>query len=125
MAASTTLGAIEATGASTEIGTGSTAVYQSVNAASEVQYVGITNNLARRAAEHAARFAIQRIAGLSNLTRVDAKAVEQVLIEYFQLGKNGGTLLNQINSIAQSNPVYAQAIQRGIQILKSVGYPGF
>jgi RHS repeat-associated protein len=121
----TTLGAIEATGASTEIGTGSTAVYQSVNAASEVQYVGITNNLARRAAEHAARFAIQRIAGLSNLTRVDAKAVEQVLIEYFQLGKNGGTLLNQINSIAQSNPVYAQAIQRGIQILKSVGYPGF
>jgi RHS repeat-associated protein len=121
----TTLGTIEATGASSQIATGSTAVYQSVNAAGEIQYVGITNNLARRAAQHAARFVIQRIPGLSNLARADARAVEQVLIENFQLGKNGGTLLNQINSIAQSNPAYAQAIQRGIQILKSVGYPGF
>jgi len=118
----TTLGTI---GAESEISTGSTAVYQSVNAAGDVQYVGITNNFIRRAGEHVTRFAIDRIPGLSKLSRADAKAVEQVLIEHFQLGKNGGTLLNEINSIARSNPVYAQAIQRGIQILKTVGYPGF
>ena len=68
---------------------------------------------------------IQRIPGLSNLSRADARAVEQVLIENFGLGKNGGTLLNKINSIAETNPGYAQAIQRGVQILRSVNFPGF
>lgn len=111
-----------ADGAGQAINTGSTAVYRSVNAAGDVQYVGITNNLARRAGEHAGRFAIEEIPGLSNLSRADAKAVEQVLIETHGLASNGGTLLNKINSIASTNPAYAQALQRGAQILQQVGY---
>ncbi|KZN66404.1 hypothetical protein N478_20275 [Pseudoalteromonas luteoviolacea S4060-1] len=34
---------------------------------------------------------------MSSLSRADAKAVEQVLIEHHGLGKNGGTLMNKIN----------------------------
>lgn len=104
------------------INTGTNVVYRSLNAAGDVQYVGITNSFERRAAEHAGRFAIQRIPGLSNLSRMDAQAVEQALIEYHGLGKNGGTLLNRINSIASTNPAYAKAIQRGVEILEKVGY---
>ena len=100
-------------------------VYQSLNAVGDVQYVGITSNFAQREAAHAARLAIQRIPGLQNLTRADARAVEQVLIEDFGLAKNGGTLLNRINSIAASNPIYTNSVRVGAQILKSVGYPGF
>ena len=48
--------------------------------------------------------------------------MEQVLIETHGLGTQGGTLLNKINSIASTNPAYAQALQRGAQILKQVGY---
>lgn len=40
-------------------------------------------------------------------SRPDARAVEQVLIEYYGIGSNGGSLINKINSIAQSNPAYA------------------
>ncbi len=54
-------------------------------------------------------------------SHVPTRAVEQVLIETYGLGTNGGTLLNQINSIAESNPIYEQAIQRGSQILQQVG----
>jgi RHS repeat-associated protein len=120
-----TLGTIEVSSTSAPIVTGTNVVYQSVNAAGDVQYVGITNDVVRRGIEHGTRFAIRKIPGLSNLSRADAKAVEQVLIETFKLGKNGGQLLNKINSIAKTNPVYAQSIQRGLQILKSVKYPGF
>jgi hypothetical protein len=34
----------------------------------------------------------------------------------------GGQLLNKINSIAQSNPIYGQSIQRGCAILATIGY---
>ena len=103
-------------------------VYQSVNAAGDVNYVGITNNLPRRAAEHLASprgISINPIPGLTNLSRADARAVEQVLIETHGLARNGGTLLNRINSIARSNPGYADAIRRGTEILRRAGYPGF
>jgi RHS repeat-associated protein len=100
-------------------------VYESVNANGEVQYAGITNNFARRAAEHIGRFNIQRIPGLSGLTRQEARAVEQVLIEHHGLGRNGGTLLNRINAISKSNPEYAEAIKKGTQLLHNAGYPGF
>jgi RHS repeat-associated protein len=72
------------------INTGTNAVYRSVNAAGDVQYVGITNDLARRAGEHAGRFAIEEIPGLSSLSKEDAKAVEQVLIETHGLASSGG-----------------------------------
>lgn len=100
-------------------------VYVSLNAAGKIQYVGITNDIVRRSLEHAGRFSINAVKGLTNLTRADARAVEQTLIEHFGLGKNGGTLLNKINSIAQTAPNYAQQLMRGMQLLKQAGFPGF
>ncbi|MGR9355873.1 RHS repeat-associated core domain-containing protein [Rhizobium leguminosarum] len=101
-------------------------VYRAVDAAGEMRYVGITNNLERRAAEHLSSkgIAIDPIAGLSNLSRADAKAVEQVLIEKYGLFKDGG-MMNIINSIAKSNPAYSGALDRGGELLKQVGYPGY
>lgn len=92
-----------------------------------VQYVGITDNIEARAAAHLAQkgIDIQSIPGPQGISREDARAVEQVLIEYNGLGKNGGSLLNKINSIATTNPIYAGALSRGSDILKSIGYPGF
>ena len=58
------------------------------------------------------------------LSREDARAVEQALIEIHGLSKNGGTLLNRINSIARSNPKYAAALRRGLELLESIGYTG-
>jgi hypothetical protein len=119
----TTLGTIDVGGST--ISTGSTVVYTSSNAAGSVQYAGITGNLAMRAVQHAARFAIVAIPGLSKLSRADARAVEQTLIEFYGLAKNGGQLLNKINSIAATNPIYSSALQRGAELLHRVGYPGF
>lgn len=103
------------------LNTGTNVVYQSVNAAGDVQYVGITNNFEQRAAQHAARFGIEKIPGLSNLARADAQAVEQALIEMHGIG-NAGTLLNKINSIASTNPGYARALAHGLELLEKVGY---
>ena len=67
---------------------------------------------------------IRAVPGLQNLSRADARAVEQVLIETYGLGKNGGTLLNKINSISPNNPAYVDALKRGLEILRQAGYPG-
>jgi filamentous hemagglutinin len=48
-----------------------------------------------------------------------------VLIETHGLAKNGGTLLNKINSIAKTNPIYAESLKRGAELLKQASYPGF
>ena len=100
----------------------STSVYRSVDAAGNVTYVGITNHLARRAAEHLRTKGIQIERLLGRLSRSDAKALEQALIEHHGLGTNGGTLLNKINSIAASNPAYAAQLRRGLELLESIGY---
>jgi hypothetical protein len=97
-------------------------VYRSVNAAGRVNYAGITNNLARRAAQQLAEKGINIEPVLSNLTRAQARGVEQALIEIHGLGKEGGTLLNKINSIAQSNPDYARLLQVGYDLLRMAGY---
>ncbi len=97
-------------------------VYRSLDAAGNVQYTGITNNLARRAAEHLRQKGIEIEPLLTGLSRNDARAVEQVLIEIHGLQKQGGTLLNRINSIAKSRPEYAQQLQKGHDLLKSIGY---
>jgi hypothetical protein len=78
--------------------------YQAVDTAGNVIYVGITNNFLRRKAEHAVRFTIDKIR--DGLSRADARAIEQFLINKHQLAKNGGTLLNKINSISTKNPKY-------------------
>jgi hypothetical protein len=109
-----------------EIETGENLVYQSIDESGNIQYVGRTNNFARRAAAHLRLKGIEisNIRGLSNLSMYDAKAVEQVLIEFHGLGSEGGTLMNLINGIAESNPIYAQAAERGLQILRAIGYSG-
>lgn len=100
-----------------------TSVYVSVNGATgQVQYAGITNDLARRTAEHLRQSGFRIDALVKGLSRSDARAVEQALIEIHGLGKNGGTLLNQINSVAKTNPTYAQQLQRGYDLLKTLGY---
>ena len=98
---------------------GNTTVYQSIDELGNVQYIGITDNLERRAAEQLREKAIEidAMPGLQGLSRDAARAVEQVLIERYGLGKNGGTLLNKINSIAKNNPIYDQAIALGNRIL--------
>lgn len=101
--------------------TGSNVVYVSVEAG-VTKYVGITNNLARRAAEHLTAKGIRIEPLMQGLSRTDARAVEQALIEIHGLGKNGGTLLNKINSIAITNPSYGAQLQRGYDLLKSIGY---
>jgi filamentous hemagglutinin len=105
---------------------GKTCVYSCVINGT-TRYVGITDDVARRGAEHLAQkgIEIEAISGLKNLSRVDARAVEQTLINYYGLGGNGGTLLNKINSIsATKNPTaYEQALIRGKEILDSVEYP--
>jgi RHS repeat-associated protein len=106
---------------------GENLVYRSINTAGDVNYVGITGNLERRAAEHLTQksITIQPIPGLQNLSCADARAVEQVLIETHGLGANGGTLFNKINSISPNNPIYQVSIQRGTELLHQAGYPGF
>lgn len=100
---------------------GKTYVYVSKNADGVINYVGITDNLIRRAKEHLRKKGIEIESILSKLPRSDAKAVEQAIIQIQGLGKNGGTLLNKINSISKNNPDYAKLLNRGYEILKSIG----
>ncbi len=102
-------------------------VYRSFNEATgETNYVGITNSVPRRFREHLRdkNIRIEPIAGLENLPKNDARFVEQALIELHELGKNGGTLINRINSIGEKNPIKAEAVRKGLEILKAIEYDG-
>lgn len=83
-----------------------------------MQYVGITNDVARRQAEHMRTKGIKIESILDNVSRNDAKALEQTLIELAGLEKNGGTLMNKINSISKTNPDYAKQLERGQELLE-------
>jgi RHS repeat-associated protein len=111
-----TAGGAEATAV---INTGKVAVYQSIGANGKINYVGITNDMVRRNAQHLKKGGFiegQAIPGLTNLSRMDARAVEQALISGY--GKNGSQLLNKINSIAKTRPEYAKMLQRGYDVLR-------
>lgn len=84
------------------------------------RYIGITNNLARRSANHliSKGWRIEPLPGLDKLSRVDARAVEQVLIEHYGLEN----LHNKINSIASRSKIYPDAIKRGVEILRITGF---
>lgn len=81
-------------------------VYRAVDAAGNVKYVGITSReIAQREAEHKVKDAFkgltfEPVPGATGLSRLDARIWEQTLVNQYGLGKNGGQLLNQINSIA-------------------------
>jgi RHS repeat-associated protein len=106
-----------------------TCVYTSIDPVTgKVNYVGITNNpVARFAAHRRAGLGVSPtgVPGLGSLTRAEARAVEQVLIEHFGLGKTGGSLLNKINSISSTNPIYASAKAIGNNMLHNLGLFGF
>jgi RHS repeat-associated protein len=102
------------------VNTGTNTVYRVVQDG-RIIYIGITQNFAQRAAywANARGWNPEPIRGLSeNLSRFDARAVEQVLIENYGLAN----LENQINSIAATNPIYQAAIQRGNEILQIIGF---
>ncbi|WP_286906369.1 filamentous hemagglutinin N-terminal domain-containing protein [Roseovarius sp.] len=107
---------------------GKTCVYSCV-VNGTTRYVGITDDILKRGQAHLRQkgIVIDQIPGMSKLSRADARAVEQTLINYHGLGKNGGTLINKINSIsAVNNPTkYEQALVRGAELLKQHKYPGF
>ena len=65
-----------------------------------INYVGITNNIERRAAEQLASKGI---------------SIEE------NGGTGGGQLLNKINSIAKTNTIYEPSIERGCAILSVTG----
>jgi filamentous hemagglutinin len=89
----------------------------------------MTSRLEERAAEQLLerQITIGKIPGLDGLNAADARAVEQTLIDSFKLGKNGGSLINKINSISKTTDpeYYINSILRGIDLLNKAGYPGF
>ncbi len=91
-------------------------VYLGVNGRGE-RYVGITMDIARRRGEQLRNgLTINEIPGLTNLTYFAAKGVEQVMIQ-----RNGlSNLVNKINSIAVSNPLYQSAVGVGQKIVDSL-----
>jgi RHS repeat-associated protein len=92
-------------------------VYQIVKDG-KVIYVGITNNLLRREIEHG--MPLERIVTMGS--RLDARSVEQALIQHHGLEKNGGTLVNKINSISPKNPSFADYVKMGLEVLQSIGH---
>jgi hypothetical protein len=82
-------------------------VYQGFDKAGVVKYVGITGRDATvRFGEHLSsgtarsllRYEI--VPNATNLSKTGARVWEQTLINQYGLGKNGGQLLNKVNSIA-------------------------
>jgi RHS repeat-associated protein len=86
-------------------------VYKGFDKAGEWIYSGITNNIVRRAAEHTGRFKIAEIA--EGLTRGQARAVEQALIDANKARKAITRPANAINSISQAHSYYDDAVQWG------------
>lgn len=93
------------------------------------RYVGITDDIVKRGQAHLREkgIVIEGLPGLENLSRADARAVEQTLIDYHGLGKDGGDLINKINSISTiKNPTkFEQGLIRGAELLNKAGYEGF
>ena len=108
-------------GIGTAAGAGIYSVYQSISEGKS--YYGITNDIARRASEHLRGPHSMSIEGIvGGLTKADARGVEQVLIEARGLRKDGGDLLNQINSVAPTRENYDALKARGREILNSIGF---
>lgn len=104
-------------------------VYVSYNPShGKIQYVGITQDIKRRGKQHLDEkdIRISQIPNLKNLSREDAKACEQFLIDFYGLGKRnqaeGQLYWNMINSISKTNPNYPDATVRGKKLLDDSGF---
>lgn len=100
-------------------------VYESVDDSTGlVTYVGITNDFERRAGEHRGTREIRPF--LDCLTKDEARGIEQHLIDRYGFARNGGTLTNQINSIAMTNKNRMRRMWLGGTALQQrAGYPLF
>ena len=88
-----------------------------------VTYVGRTNNISRRTTEHAlANRGIVPQEVANKLTLKQARGLEQALINKYGMIKNGGTLLNKINSISINNPIYQKAVSWGVKYISKIAY---
>ena len=86
-----------------------------------VRYVGRTNNIYRRTAEHAlGKRGIVPNEVARKLTLKQARGLEQALINKYGLMKNGGTLINKINSISINNPIYQKAVAWGVKYISKI-----
>lgn len=81
----------------------------------KVVYVGITNDIVRRAAEHGDRFRIRAI-NSTPLTRGEARAIEQAAIV------RNSQFENVRNSISPSHNYYDEAVEWGEQWLRQNGH---
>ena len=116
--------ALAASTASAALNTGPTTIYRSVDEAGNVNYVGITNDVERRAGEQfrGKGINIEEIPGLNKLSRPTARAVEQVLLNRYGFLRSGGQLLNAANSVGKANPLLGAALECGQALLAAAGY---
>jgi RHS repeat-associated protein len=96
-------------------GAATTDVYFGVRNADRV-YTGITTNLARRQVQHGDRFVLERVTQSGQVTRGEARAIEQALIV-----RNPG-FENVRNSISPRHPWYQQAVDWGDAWLSRNGF---
>jgi hypothetical protein len=82
---------------------------------SKAVYAGVTNNLARRGAEHAGRFGIEALTPRA-VTRGQGRAIEQALLN------RNPQFQNRINSISPLRSFYNDAVRWGEAWLKSHGF---
>lgn len=87
-------------------------------------YVGITDDLPRRIAQHATagrNFVPTAIPVASGLSRGEARSIEEACIVALGLGPAGGALQNQIHSIDPRAAYYAEAVEWGTDTLVKRG----
>ncbi|MGK9123890.1 RHS repeat-associated core domain-containing protein [Olivibacter sp. SA151] len=93
--------------AAKEVGKGAHLLYEGLDAAGNVKYIGITGrDAAVRFGEHlnsgTARSLLDYrvIEGATGLSKTQARIWEQTLINHYGLERDGGQLLNKVNSIS-------------------------
>jgi RHS repeat-associated protein len=97
-------------------GTRNVHVYFGVGVDGERIYVGITNDIVRRQAAHSSRMVGLEEVTTHAVTRGEARAIEQALIERFR-----ATFLNKINSISPRHKWQQDAINWGESWLRARG----
>lgn len=90
-------------------------VYRGVDEAGNPAYVGVSNNLSRRAAQHGDRFSRLDPVTTTPVTRGEARAIEQALI------LRNPSYQNQINAISPNRPFYDEAVAYGEAWLRNAG----